>query len=190
MSSWECLGEEGHPHAPHRDFLPGLLWLAAAAVDSGGTVVLVSQDGIQRPPSASPREGTSCSSSHAWRTGCSPTGSWTFTALVSAGGSVSDHGAQEAGLGVSRGEGSSGLRAPCVAAWAQARPQGPLGLCGLGGRVCPRPDVGVCSFRAKYSQTASEAPRVHPSPRLQTRKMTRPRITCSGSSIPACSLNW
>lgn len=42
---------------PPSDFPLGLLWPVAAAVDSGGTVVLVSQDGIQRPPFRFPKGG-------------------------------------------------------------------------------------------------------------------------------------
>ncbi|KAL0625223.1 Small G protein signaling modulator 1 [Plecturocebus cupreus] len=42
---------------PHSDFPLGLLWLVVVAVDSSGTVVLVSQDGIQRPPFHFPKGG-------------------------------------------------------------------------------------------------------------------------------------
>ena len=161
----------------------------AAAVDSGGTVVLVSQDGIQRPPFRFPKGGHLLQLLSCLENGLLPHGQLD-PPLWSQRGKVSDRG----GPG-RQGWGSAVGGPSCLWALVWLRglmhaPQGPSGCAGCGTGVSQGPGFGVCSFRAKYSPNcASEAPRVHPSPRLQTRKTTRPQITCSGSSTLACSPN-
>lgn len=155
-------------------------------------MVLVSQDGIQRPPFRFPKGGHLLQFLSCLENGLLPHGQLD-PPLWSQRGKVSDRGSpREAGVGVSHGE------------WLAVLAHGPL--CGCIGSCMPRrdpravqvvetgesqgPRTGICSFRAKYfPNCASEALRVRPSPRLQTRKMRRPRITCSGSSTLACSPN-
>lgn len=75
-----------------------------AAVDSGGTVVLVSQDGIQRPPFRFPKGGHLLQFLSCLENGLLPHGQLD-PPLWSQRGKVSDHGGpREAGLGASRGE--------------------------------------------------------------------------------------
>lgn len=85
-----CL-QEGAVTVPHSDFPLGLLWLLVAAVDSGGTVVLVSQDGIQRPPFRFPKGGHLLQFLSCLENGLLPHGQLD-PPLWSQRGKVSDHG--------------------------------------------------------------------------------------------------
>lgn len=173
---------------PHSDFLLGLLCRVTVAVDSGGTVVLVSQDGIQRPPFHFPKGGHLLQFLSCLENGLLPHGQldpplWSQRGKVSDGrgtGQLGEGGQPWAVVLLARGP-SRGSMGACV---PHRDPRAvPLGA-GVSQGLC----TGTCSFRAKsFLNCASEALRAPPSPRPQTRKTTRPRITCSGSCTPACS---
>lgn len=145
-------------------------------------MVLVSQDGIQRPPFHFPKGGHLLQFLSCLENGLLPHGQLD-PPLWSQRGKVSDR-----GWGwVSQGEWSF-LPSPYVAFRAHAHPIKTLRPCSCGAGVSQGLSTGTCSFRAKYfPNCASEALRVLLSPQLQTRKMTRPRTMCSGLSTPACS---
>lgn len=122
---------------PHSDFLLGLLCRVTVAVDSGGTVVLVSQDGIQRPPFHFPKGGHLLQFLSCLENGLLPHGQLD-PPLWSQRGKVSDgRGTGQLGEGGSRGQWSCLPVGPHVALWEHACPIETLGLCRWG-RVCPR----------------------------------------------------
>lgn len=89
---------------PHSDFLLGLLCWVTVAVDSGGTVVLVSQDGIQRPPFHFPKGGHLLQFLSCLENGLLPHGQLD-PPLWSQRGKVSDRGGKgKRGGGGSRGQ--------------------------------------------------------------------------------------
>ena len=109
----------------------------AAAVDSGGTAVLVSQDGTQRPPFRFPEGGHLLQFLSCLENGLLPHGQldpplWPQRGKVSARG-----GPGEAALGAGRGEWPFLPPGPCAAAWAHERPTGTLRACRLRDRRVP-----------------------------------------------------
>lgn len=179
--------------APSMHLLVTSCWVFSgrlpATVDSGGTVVLVSQDGIQRPPFRFPKGGHLLQFLSCLENGLLPHGQLD-PPLWSQRGKVSECGVDwGARVGVCLGARSLLPVGPRMAPGLMRACQDPQAV-QAGRQVCPGAMCRMCSFRAKYfPNCASEALRVPPSPHLQTRKMTRPRITCSGSSTLACSLN-
>lgn len=103
----------------------GLLWPVAAAVDSGGTVVLVSQDGIQRPPFRFPKGGHLLQFLSCLENGLLPHGQLD-PPLWSQRGKVSDLGEARGGWGWGRWRFFSPL-CPGVALWAHTHPAQPPG---------------------------------------------------------------
>lgn len=94
--------------APYPCLILTSRWISSGwvvvAVDSGGTVVLVSQDGIQRPPFCFPKGGHLLQFLSCLENGLLPHGQLD-PPLWSQRGKVSDHrGPREAGVGVSYGE--------------------------------------------------------------------------------------
>lgn len=150
------------------------------AVDSGGTVVLVSQDGIQRPPFRFPKGGHLLQFLSCLENGLLP------------------HGQLDPPLWSQRGKVRGQLWGPrggwgaasCGVSLGPAFPSETLGVARLGDRwlseVCP----GICSCRGRYFLSCASGAHKDPrSPPLQIKRTTKPPITCSASSTPACSLN-
>lgn len=163
------------------------------AVDSGGTVVLVSQDGIQRPPFRFPKGGHLLQFLSCLENGLLPHGQldpplWSQRGkvkgqlgVVGGGRLEEDGGCQPWGI--------TGLYCD-LGGGTPALPTETLSDARHGDRWLPEVYRGMCSCRGRYFLSCGSAAHRGPlSPRLQTRRMTKPRIMCSASSTLARSLN-
>lgn len=132
-------------------------WVAAA-VDSGGTVVLVSQDGIQRPPFRFPKGGHLLQLLSCLENGLLPHGQLD-PPLWSQRGKVSDRGDPgRQGWGLAVGSGPSCLQAlVCLRGLGHA-PQGPLGCAGCGTGVSQGQMLGCALSGQSIPQTAQAKP--------------------------------
>lgn len=155
-------------------------------MDSGGTVVLVSQDGIQRPPFRFPKGGHLLQFLSCLENGLLPHGQldpplWSQRGKVRGWLWGGWRRLGDASCGVSLG--------PAVT-WAPAPPPQTLSDARLGVRWLSEVCRGMPSCRGRcFLSCASGAHRGPLSPHLQTKRMMKPQITCSASSTPARSLS-